>query len=93
MELDEVAIDRFFKAVGDGEFYGELGNNEQMLCHFAPEEKKPKLTRSGSSGAAGIFLQLEELSVIRGSRRYYFYEEETIFRAPVGLKGEVGEFF
>lgn len=91
MELDEVAIDRFFEAVGDGEFYAELGNNEQMLCHFAPEEKKPKLTIR--MGAAGIFLQLEELSVIRGSRRYYFYQEETIFRAPVGLKGEVGEFF
>ena len=91
MELDEVAIDRFFEAVGDGEFYGELGNNEQMLCHFALEEKKPKLTIR--MGAAGIFLQLEELSVIRGSRRYYFYQEETIFRAPVGLKGEVGEFF
>ncbi len=91
MELDEVGIDRFFAAVGDEPFCGELGYSEEMLCHMEMEERRPKLTIR--TGAAGVFLLLEDLHVIRGSRYYYFYEEESIYRSTEALKSKTGDFF
>lgn len=91
MELDEVGIDRFFAAVGNEPFCGELGYYDEMTCHVAKEERRPKLTvRSGASGA---FLTLEELHILRGNSYYYFYEGDTIYKSPVGLKEQTGEFF
>lgn len=91
MELDEVGIDRFFAAIGNEPFYGELGYSDETICHVAEEERRPGLTIR--AGASGVFLQLEELHTIRGNRYYYFYEENTIYRSPAGLKERTGEFF
>ncbi len=91
MELDEVGIDRFFAAIGNESFCGELGYNDEMTYHMAEEELRPKLTIR--AGAAGIFLQLEELHVIRGKSYYYFYEGDIIYRSPAGLKEKTGEIF
>lgn len=91
MELDEVGIDRFFAAVGNESFCGELGYSEEITCHVAEEERRPKLTIR--AGASGIFLQLEDLHIIRGNRYYYFYEGDIIYRSPAGLKERTGEFF
>lgn len=91
MELDEVGMDRFFAAVGDKPFYGELGYLEGMTYQVADEEYKPKLTIR--AGAAGVFLMLEELHVIRGNQYYYFYEDGCIHRSPAVLKERTGEFF
>ncbi len=91
MELDEVGIDRFFAAVGNEPFCGELGYCNEMTYHMAEEERRPKLTLH--AGASGVFLQLEELHLLRGNSRYYFYEGDTIYKSPVGLKEQTGEFF
>lgn len=91
MELDEVGIDRFFAAVGGEPFAGELGYEEEMMYCCREEERRPKLTIR--TGAAGIFLMLEDLHVIRGSRYYYFYEGESIYRSNAALKEKTGEFF
>ncbi len=91
MELDEVGIDRFFAAVGNEPFCGELGYSDEMTCHVAEEERRPKLTIR--AGASGVFLQLEELHTIRGNRYYYFYEGDIIYRSPDGLKENIGDFF
>lgn len=91
MELDEVGIDRFFAAVGTEPFSAELGYADEKMYHMTGEERKPKLTIR--VGAAGIFLQLEELSVIRGNKYYYFYDENCIYRSPWELKEKTGEFF
>lgn len=91
MELDEVGIDRFFAAVGNTPFCGELGYEEEMRYCLAEEERCPKLTIR--AGASGVFLLLEDLHVIRGSRYYYFYEDEHIYRSPEELRTKAGEFF
>lgn len=91
MELDEVGIDRFFAAVGNEPFCGELGYYDEMTCHLAEEERRPKLTIR--AGAAGVFLQMEELHILRGNRYYYFYEGAAIYKSPAGLKEQTGEFF
>lgn len=91
MELDEVGIDRFFAAVGDCEFYGTFGGSDEMVCHVADGERKPGLLIR--MGVSGIFLQLEDLHLICGSRYYYFYEENVVYRSPAGLKEKTGGFF
>lgn len=91
MELDEVGIDRFFAAVENTPFCGELGYEEEMRYCLAEEERCPKLTIR--AGASGVFLLLEDLHVIRGSRYYYFYEDEHIYRSPEELRTKAGEFF
>lgn len=91
MELDEVGCDRFFAAVGEEPFSAELGYEGPMPYRMAPEEKKPVLTIR--SGAAGVFLYLEELHVIRGREYYYFYENGRIFRSSAGLRQNLSEFF
>lgn len=91
MELDEVGIDRFFEAVGDASFIAELGYAEEMTYCLSEKEYRPKLTIR--TGAAGVFLLLEDLHVIRGNQYYYFYEEEQIYRSSRALKEKTGEFF
>jgi superfamily II DNA or RNA helicase len=92
MELDEVGIDRFFEAAGADPFPAEMGYGTQSVYQFAPEEKKPQLTiRSGSAGA---FLILEDLHTIKGSERYYFYDDEgIIYHSTKALRREAGAFF
>lgn len=40
-----------------------------------------------------MFLVLEDLHVIRGSRFYYFYEDGMIYRSSEALKAKAGDFF
>jgi hypothetical protein len=91
MELDEVGIDRFFAAVADMAFPGEMGYERQSYYRMAEDEKKPILTIR--AGGAGAFLMLEELHVIRGNERYYFYENDKIYASSKELKSRAGEFF
>lgn len=91
MELDGVGIDRFFAVIGDGSFYGELRYEPEKLYHIAEEEKKPILTIK--AGSAGVFLLLEELQVIHGSRYEYFWEGDTIYRSIPALRELTGAFF
>lgn len=91
MELDEVGIDRFFAAVGAEPFAGEIGYGEEILWRVASEERRPRLEIR--TGASGIFLLLEELHVIKGSRYYYFYEDSVIYRSSAELKEKTGKFF
>lgn len=91
VELDEVGIDRFFAAVGESEFYGEIGHGSEMRYRIEAEEKRPVLTIR--SGSAGVFLVLEDLAVIRGSRYYYFYENGRISRSSLILRQKAGAFF
>ena len=46
-----------------------------------------------AAGASGVFLVLEDLHVIRGSRFYYFYEDGMIYRSSEALKAKAGDFF
>ena len=91
MELDEVGIDRFFAAVGGEPFAGTIGYGEEMPWQIAEKTHMPQLALRG--GAAGVFLALEELHIIRGSRYYYFYESGRIERSEASLKERAGEFF
>lgn len=91
MELDEVGIDRFFAAVKDTPFMGEIGYDEESIWHVEAEERRPKLEIR--TGASGIFLLLEELHIIKGNRYYYFYEDGVIYRSSAGLKEKTGDFF
>lgn len=91
MELDEVGCDRFFAAAGAEPFSAELGFAEPMPYRVAEEERKPVLTLR--SGAAGVFLYLEDLNVIRGRDYYYFYENGLIFRSSAGLREHLADFF
>ena len=91
MELDGVGIDRFFEAVGETPFHASLGYdlNEMYVCR--KEIRKPKLTLKG--GSMGVFVQMEDLSVIEGEKNYYFYENCEIYRGEPSLKGKVHDFF
>lgn len=91
MELDEVGIDRFFAAVGEDAFPGEIGYGEEFSWRVALKERRPKLEIR--IGASGIFLLLEELHIIKGSRYYYFYDEGVIYRSSAALKEKTGKFF
>ena len=91
MELDGVGIDRFFEAVGDMPFEAEVGFLPEDTYTFSPEEKKPKLVIR--QGGSGIFLLLEDDSVIIGEKYFYFYDADMIYRSPAGMKETVGEFF
>lgn len=91
MELDEVGIDRFFAAVGEDAFSGEIGYEEESSWRVAPAERRPKLEIR--TGASGIFLLLEDLNIIKGSRYYYFYEDGVIYRSSTALKEKTGNFF
>lgn len=91
MELDEVGIDSFFAAIGNEAFSGVIGYSEERVFRIAEGERRPKLVIRG--GAAGAFLELEDVSVIRGSRYYYFAEGTDICRSPAALKQTVGDFF
>lgn len=91
MELDEVGIDRFFKAVGETPFLAEMLYEEGDLYRVEDREYRPKLTIR--SGAAGVFLLLEELNLIKGSRYYYFYSDGVIRRSKAALKEKTGEIF
>lgn len=48
----------------------EIGYLPEEEYHVQEEERKPKLEIR--AGASGVFLVLEDLHVIRGSRFYYF---------------------
>ena len=76
MELDGVGIDRFFEAVGDMPFEAEVGFLPEDTYTFSPEEKKPKLVIR--QGGSGIFLLLEDDSVIIGEKYFYFYDADMI---------------
>lgn len=91
MELDEVGMDRFFAAMGEEPFAARLGLEEEMTYRLAGEEYSPKLTIQ--SGAAGIFLLLEDLHVLKGGRYYYFYENGMIHRSKAVLKEKLGDMF
>lgn len=91
MELDEVGIDRFFAAVGGDSFPGEIGYGEEASWRVAEEERRPKLEIR--TGASGVFLLLEELHIIKGSRYYYFYDDGVIYRSSAALKEKTGKFF
>ena len=91
MELDSVGIDRFFEAVGDMPFEAEVGFLPEDTYTFSPEEKRPKLIIR--QGGSGIFLMLEDDSVIIGEKYFYFYDADMIYRSPAGMKETVGEFF
>ncbi len=91
MELDEVGMDRFFEAVLDRPFRAELGYDKETLCTVAETEFRPKLVIR--AGAAGVFLLLEELHVIKGAAYYYFYEDNRIFRSTKQLRSAAEEIF
>ncbi len=95
MELDEVGIDRFFDAIAaGGEGYGFLAGmryEPERFFHMEREERRPGLTVKG--GSAGAFLMLEDLSVIRGDRYYYFYEEDAVWRSTGMLRQCMADFF
>lgn len=91
MELDEVGIDRFFAAVEQEPFLAEIGYETEKLYRLKESGRRPKLTIR--TGGAGIFLLLEDLHVIRGSRYYYFYEDGEIYQSSAALKEKTGEFF
>lgn len=91
MELDEVGCDRFFAAMGTEPFSAEFGYAEPAVCRVASEERRPELTLR--AGAAGVFLYLEELHVLRGRSFYYFYEDGQIFRSSRGLREKLSGFF
>ena len=91
MELDSVGIDRFFESVGDMPFEAEVGFLPEDTYTFSPEEKRPKLIIR--QGGSGIFLMLEDDSVIIGEKYFYFYDADMIYRSPAGMKETVGEFF
>ena len=91
MELDSVGIDRFFEAVGDMPFEAEVGFLPEDTYTFSPEERRPKLVIR--QGGSGIFLMLEDDSVIIGEKYFYFYDADMIYRSPAGMKETVGEFF
>lgn len=93
MELDTVGIDRFFAVMGEEPFYAEMlfGDEEGMQYRISEKEYRPKLTLR--AGATGVFLLLEELNVIKGSRYYYFYENDIIYRSKRGMMAKMQELF
>lgn len=91
MELDEVGIDRFFAAMGNDGFSMEVDLHPKGICRIAEEEYKPKLLVKG--GGAGIFLEMEKLSVITGKKYYYFYRKEMLYRSVSGLKEKFDDLF
>ena len=91
MELDEVGIDRFFDAIGEIPLSAEIGYLPEEEYHVQEGERKPKLEIR--AGASGVFVLLEDLQVIRGSRFYYFYEDGMIYRSSEALKAKTGDFF
>ncbi len=91
MELDGVGIDRFLEAMGTEPFSAEIGFMPKEQFFVSEEEKVPKL--GIRKGEAGIFLLLEDLQVIHGEKRLYFYEDNRIYRSKPGLRGRIYEFF
>ncbi len=91
MDLDEVGIDRFFEAVGSQTFFAQTDYKETQPCHLADKEMKPLLTIN--PGSMGIFLVLEDLTVIRGSRFYYFCRDHVFYRSPLLLKQQAEDVF
>lgn len=72
-------------------FEAEVGFLPEDTYTFSPEEKRPKLVIR--QGGSGIFLMLEDDSVIIGEKYFYFYDADMIYRSPAGMKETVGEFF
>lgn len=91
MELDEVGIDRFFAAVGDGIFCGEMWFDSELDYHISSEEMRPKLTLK--AGSAGVFVLLEDLHTIKGREYYYFVEGDCIYRSTKALRRQLSDFF
>lgn len=91
MELDETGIDRFFGAVGEVGFCGEMFYEAEDIYYLQEEEKSPRLTIK--AGKAGVFLLLEDLHTIRGKEYYYFQEENRIYRSSAALRQKTGDFF
>ena len=91
MELDTVGIDRFFAAMGEEPFFAEMLYDEGDTYRVATEEYRPKLTIR--AGAAGAFLLLEDLYIIKGSRYYYFYRDGVIYRSKRTLVTKTEAFF
>lgn len=71
-------------------FEAEVGFLPEDTYTFSPEEKRPKLVIR--RGGSGIFLMLEDDSVIIGEKYFYFYDADMIYRSPAGMKETVGEF-
>lgn len=80
-----------FEAVGDMPFEAEVGFLPEDTYTFSLEERRPKLVIR--QGGSGIFLMLEDDSVIIGEKYFYFYDADMIYRSPAGMKETVGEFF
>ena len=91
MELDGVGIDRFFEAMQTKPFFGNFRLDEAERWTVSEETKKPRLQIR--AGGSGIFLELEDLHVIDGCRRYYFYEDGVIWPSELSLKGKIADFF
>lgn len=91
MELEEVGIDRFFAAVGNDSFWGEMWYQTETSYRVSEEEKLPGLRIK--PGASGAFLMLEDFQVITGSKYYYFCEGDTIYRSKRELREKTSEFF
>lgn len=85
------ASDRFFDAIGEMPLSAEIGYLPEEEYHVQEGERKPKLEIR--AGASGVFVLLEDLQVIRGSRFYYFYEDGMIYRSSEALKAKTGDFF
>ncbi len=81
----------FFDAIGEMPLSAEIGYLPEEEYHVQEEERKPKLEIR--AGASGVFVLLEDLQVIRGSRFYYFYEDGMIYRSSEALKAKTGDFF
>jgi hypothetical protein len=91
MELDDIGLDRFFEALGAHPFMAVMGYGYETEYHMAAEEKKPVLAIS--AGSDGAFLTLEDLNMMRGYKRYYFYDDGIIWASSTDLKDKAGEFF
>lgn len=91
MELDGIGIDRFLEAVCGTPFAASVGYRQNEEYTYFDEIKKPKLWLTG--GGAGVFLRLEELSVIEGGRYYYFYEDGEIRHSGRALRGKLSDIF
>lgn len=93
MELDAQGIDRFFAAMGTEPFLGRMRFEPETVYRMTEEEEKPKLTLRG--GSSGVFLFLQSLYVIKGSRYYYFYEPNLgrITKSTPGLREQLSDFF
>ena len=74
---------------GDGNPYHEGWSQIRCALQLAEHTVVHGIRQGGS----GIFLILEDDSVIIGEEYFYFYDADMIYRSPAGMKETVGEFF